>query len=332
MFCKRRKQQVRRDDETRLYAFDPILGFWGIPNLKKRVRFEQRLDVDIEVVHNGEGIRDTFFKSLDSQGVILCLGGSHTWGGGVNQGERYSDLLARRTGRQVINMGHCSFGIDQVALTILQRTKDYNPKIIVVEQYPWAVVRILRNCLESGFIKPSFFLDVHGQLKLRKVPWIARFGLFRRLIGWFNAYKKELGDFRGGVDLKEGYDPLVDPMFLHWKTNHYDYLYALLEKIIFVIRDYCRQNKIHLLFSLGAIRQQFSGPSKSKLIDYDLPRKRLKNILERSGVSYIDVADVMLKEHSENDPVIFYDGHINVKGHDIFATALQKDLENRGWI
>ena len=329
----RNSKRIPADEETKFYAFDPVMGYWGIPNLKRRVEFiRQRPDVEIEISYNDQGIRDTPFKSCDPHGTILCFGGSHTWGAAVTQEERFSDLLARRTHRQVINMGQCSLGIDQIALAILKRAEKYNPQIIVVEQYSWAVVRILRNYVNRGYIKPSFFLDERGELKLKKVPWAARFTLFRKLIGSFYAYKKELQEFRGGIDLQESYDPLVDPMFLYWKVNYYDYLYVLLEKIILVIRDYCRQNGVHLLFSLGAIHQQFKAPSKSRLIDYNLPRKRLRNILDNSGIAYVDMTDAMLKEHSESDPVIFCDGHINIKGHDIFATILQRDLEKRGWI
>lgn len=322
----------QRKTETNFYTFDPVIGYWGVRNRKGIIQFEQRPNVEIEINHNDRGLRDIAFKSSDSRGTILCMGGSHTWGAGVAQEQRYSDLLARRTGRQVINMGHCSLGIDQIAIAILKQSREYNPKVIVIEQYPWAVIRILRNSLTGNYIKPSFSLDKNGALKLKKIPWVSRFSLFRRFTGSFYAYEKELREFQGGIDLKENYDPLADPLFLYWKINHYDYLYNLLEKIILVIRDYCHQNGIHLLFCLSVIRQQFGVPSKSQLIDYDIPRERLKNILVKSSIAHIDLTDAMFKEHSEDDPVIFHDGHINVKGHDIFAAVLQEDLENRGWI
>ncbi|GEM_PF-1692855 len=312
-------------------GFDPLVGFWGIPNLRQRICPGQDPNIEIEIVHNEYGMREVSLNPSASKEAILCLGGSHTWGGGVTQEERYSDLLARRTGCKVINMGHCSLGIDQIAIVILKRAKEFNPKIIVVEQYPWAVVRILNNCLD-GFVRPFFSLDSKGQLRLRKVPWIARFVLFRKIIGSFYTYRKELREFQGGINLKEGYDPLTDPIFCYWKTPYYNYIYDLLQEIIVVIRDFCLQNDIRLLFSLGAISQQFSGSSKSSLLDYDLPRKRLKTILEELGVPYVDIADAMLAGHSQSDPVIFPDGHINAKGHSIFASVLQKDLEKRGWI
>jgi len=324
--------KVQKMDESKIYTFDSTMGFWGIPNIRRKIQFEQRPNVDIEVAHNDQGLRDAPFNPSDPKGTILCIGGSHTWGGGVAQEERYTDLLARRTGRQVVNMGHCSLGIDQAALAILKLSRQYNPETIVVEQYPWAVVRILRGCVNKEYVKPSFFLDQNGQLKLNKIPWAARFPLLRKLIGLFYTYLKELREFREGIDLHEGYDPLADPMFLYWKISQYDYLYALLEKIILMINDYCTQNRIHLLFTLGVAQQRFNGSGKSRLVDYDLPRKRLRNILDKSGIAYVDMADVMLEEHSDADPVIFNDGHINLKGHRIFATALQRGLEARGWI
>lgn len=324
--------KTQKMGETKIYAFDPVLGYWGVPNIKRMIQFEQRPGVEIEIAHNDDGIRDVPFKCSDPNGTILCLGGSHTWGGGVTQEERYTNLLAHRTGRQVVNMGHCSIGIDQVAIVILNRTQKYNPKIIVVEQYPWAVVRLLRNYLSGDYIKPFFFLDEKGDLKLKKVPPIARFFLFRKLIGTFYVYKKELREFRKGLNLQEGYDSLTDPMFLYWKINCYDYLYVLLEKIIIVMRDYCHRNGIRLIFSLGVILQQFIGRSKSNLVDYDLPRNRLRNILDRLDIPYVDMTEAMLEAHSCGHPVIFSDGHINPKGHDIFATAMQKDLERRGWL
>lgn len=323
-----KKKQV---ENLSVYRFDPLLGFWGKPNVKRTITQDMNPGVEIEINHNEEGMRDIPFTLKDSQGTILCIGGSHSWGGGVAQELRYSDRLAQRSGRQVINLGHCSLGIDQIAIIILKRIKKFNPQIIIMEQYPWAVVRILINYV-NGYVKPAFYLDSQGQLKLKKVPRLARVPLFRRMIGSFYAYRKELREFQGGIDLGAGYDPLNDPLFCYWKVPYYNYVYALLEEIILTMRDYCCENDIKLIFALGAISQQFAGPSKSCLIDYDLPRKRLKNILEKLGIAYLDMTDSLLKEHSQSDPVIFHDGHINAKGHNVFATALQKDLENRGWI
>ena len=312
------------------YKLDPDTGFWGAPNVKRYVQTEMKTD-PMYVSHNSDGNRGEEITHVDPKGTIVTIGGSHSWGAGVEVDERYSELLSERTGKQVINMGHASLGIDQVCIAIMKKTQKYNPRVIVVEQYPWAVIRIL-NGYVNGYVKPVFSLDKEGQLKLKKVPTIVKFSLGRKLIGSYYSYKKELQEFVSGIDLQNDYDPLADPVFLYWKINHYDYLYKLLKKIIVVMRDYCRQQNINLIFSLGAIHQQFIGHTRSDLIDYDLPRNRLIEILDELGVPYVDMTKVLLAANNENDPVIFHDGHINAKGHDVFSRKLQKELESRCWI
>lgn len=313
------------------YNFDAEMGFWGVPNLEREICFSQCPGTPILVRHNTDGNRDTDAALKPDERTIVCIGGSHTWGGGVEQEFRYTERLAEQTGRRVINLGHCSLGLDQACLAILQRSKKYHPEIIIVEQYPWAVHRVLNNYV-NGFVRPYFYLDSQKDLKLRKVPSFARYQIFRQMIGSYYAFRKEFQEFRAGIDLKYGYDAFTDPIFLYWKTQHYDSMYVLIEKILGVMRDYCHQNGIKLLFSLGAIRQQFGPKSPSALVDYDLPRKRLIDLLEKNNIIYVDMTDPMLAAHSEEAPVIFEDGHINAKGHDVFSKILYEDMLMRGWI
>lgn len=327
--------KFRKKDDSRVgksfYCFDPVIGYWGVPNIMRTVQSETFDSDDVDISHNEDGIRDVSFVPTDPKGSIVCIGGSHTWGGGVHREDRYSDLLGKRTGRQVVNLGHISMGMDQIALAVMEKAPKYKSDIIVIEQYPWAVVRIM-NGYVNGFVKPVFSLDANGELCLAKVPWYARFSLFRRTIGAYYAYRKELNEFKSGIDLSSDYDPMADPIFLYWKTGHYDYLYRLLKKIVVEIRDYCQANDIRLVFALGAIKQQFQGDSATSLIDYDLPRMRLRAVLEQAHIPYVDMTDAMLAAHCDDDPVIFEDGHINKKGNDIFSQTLQKDLEERGWL
>jgi hypothetical protein len=98
------------------------------------------------------------------------------------------------------------------------------------------------------------------------------------------------------------------------------------------MRDFCLQRRIRLLFALGSIAQQFGDESPSELIDYDLPRKNLAFLLEKNRIPYVDMTDPMLHEHTQEDPVIFPDGHINIKGNEIFARALHDKLGDLGWL
>jgi hypothetical protein len=306
------------------YQFDPHMGFWGVPNLKVNLGYG-------DILHDVDGNRNYSFLIRQSEKSIVCLGGSHTWGGGVRQDLRYTDLLAKMTGRSVINMGHCSLGLDQVCLAIINRSAKYQPKMIVVEQYPWAVHRILNNYV-NGYVRPYFYFNSQGDLKLKGVPIFARYKFFRRLIGAYYAFRKEFREFELGINIKDGYDPSIDPIFLYWKARQYDAMYSLLDKILSVIADYCRRNEIKLIFALGAIHQQFGPPSKSELVDYELPKKRLIECLNKNKIAYVDMTDAMMSSHTKEAPVIFDDGHINTKGHQVFSEVLYETFVKKEWI
>jgi hypothetical protein len=303
------------------YKFDSQMGFWGIPNIDLDLNFGS-------VTHDEYGNRNSKHESYMEDKKILCFGGSHTWGGGIPQGLRYTDLLQKSIKQQVINVGHCSLGLDQICLAILSKSKKYNPEVIIIEQHPWAVHRILNNYV-NGYVKPYFYLDNKKKLKLKKVPWIARYKFFRTLIGQYYSFRKELKEFEKDINIKYEYDPELDPIFLLWKARQYDGMYDLLEQILLVISEFCRKNDIKLLFAVGVIRQQFCYQSQSKLIDYELPRKRLINLLEKIKIDYVDLTPSMLLEHTTENPVIFEDGHINLKGHQIFSEVLLSNMKDR---
>lgn len=328
---KRQADKRLTAGDTTFYHFDRQLGFWGIPHIQRSVIFEQRPNTAILVKHNADGNRDLDLEPASGKATIVCFGGSHTWGLGVGQDERYTERLAEQTGYRVVNMGHCSLGLDQVCLAMLHRSGKYNSRIFVVEQYPWAVHRIISPYV-NGFVRPHFFLDVNRDLKLRKVSPFARFKIFRQTIGTFYAFRKEFQEFRSGIDLSGAYDPFTDPIFLYWKTRHYDHMYSMVDRILGVMGDFSRQNNIKLLFALGAIHQQFNSCSRSALVDYDLPRNRLVELLVKNGIAYVDMTSPMLSSHSKEEPVVFDDGHINSRGHALFSSVLHEDMLKRRWL
>ena len=319
-----KKRKSPKDVGVVCYAFDSQMGFWGVPNLDISLNFGR-------VKHDEDGNRNFEVQAKQTEKNILCYGGSHTWGGGVPQELRYTDLLGKKLKRKVINIGHCSFGLDQVCLAILNRSAKYRPEIIVIEQYPWAVHRILNNYV-NGYVKPYFYLDPNKKIKLKEVPLLAKYKFFRSLIGQYYAFRKEIREFDLGMNIKHDYDPTLDPIFLYWKTKQYAGMYELLDQILSIIAGYCKKNEIKLIFALGAINQQFGLKSQSNLIDYELPKKRLIDLLNKNKISYLDMTNAMISEHSISAPVIFNDGHINIKGHKVFSDTLAKDMVKRRWV
>lgn len=325
------KQLTIRSGDVVFYQYHPILGFWGVPDIERDVCFTGMNNNYVRVRHNSEGNRDKPLTKERKEGAILCFGGSHTWGAGIDQESLYTENLEKMTGKPVLNFGHCSLGLDQVFLAILEKSVCYNPSLIIVEQYPWAIHRIL-NTYVNGYTRPYFYLDASGTLKLQKMPAFSRFKLCRQIIGSYCTYRKEFREFKAGINLKDGYDPWADPIFLYWKMPYYDYMYNLVDRILGSMQDFCRQKGIRLIFGLEPIMQQFGQKSPSALIDYELPLKRLMRILEKYRIAYIDMSEAMITEHSVDDPVVFNDGHMNEKGHRIFAQELVRSMKERQWL
>ncbi|MEI8012822.1 MAG: hypothetical protein WCI27_10170 [Candidatus Omnitrophota bacterium] len=323
-------KRIECKTDTAVYQFDPLTGFGGRPDIEGDVAFEGPSGPKVKVRLNAYGDRDEPFEAMPGVKNILCYGGSITWGAYIEQDRRYTDVLNRRVKDcRFINLGNGSFGLDQVCLSILERSGRYSPSMFVIEQFPWALHRVLNPCV-YGYIKPAFFIDNKGCLQLRKVPPLARYKAYRKIEEGYRLYKKELMEFKGGVDIKAHYDPLADPIFLAWKTTYYDYMYLLIEKILGVIQDHCAQKKCRLLFMIIPYTQQFGFVSGSSLVDYELPAKRFKALLEKLRIDYIDAAPPMVKAHSPADPVIKPDGHANDRGHVLLADILQGSLVERG--
>lgn len=334
MFSKKIKHKIKyffvnKYNKT-CYQYDPYLGFNGIPNLNIKfgeTNSKNEIDRPINVKHNNHGNRQDQESTLQDEGIeaVQCYGGSHTWGGGVTQDSIYPTLLSELINIKVGNYGHCSFGLDQICLSILKNS-DKKTKIIVVEQYCWALHRVL-NTYVNGYIKPYFYLDSDKKLKLKKVPYIAKYKLVRIILGKYYSFKKEFREFTNGFNIKENYDPLRDPMFCIWKASKYDSMYALVDEILKVIKDHCRSNEIRLIFALGTILQQFSENKVSDLINYDLPHNRFIGLLNKHGIEYIDMREYMLSDQNKMK-YIFTDGHINVAGHELFAEKIRDYIIN----
>ncbi|PPR25552.1 MAG: hypothetical protein CFH34_01386 [Alphaproteobacteria bacterium MarineAlpha9_Bin4] len=322
-------KELSEGDNT-FYHFDKDTGFWGIPSISHNIRYPVAPDKVFEATHNSFGNRDDETILDHSKKTLLVIGGSHTWGVAMEKEKRYTDLLKEDGKFNVINMGHCSLGLDQILVAIKKKSKLFNPNIIVIEQYPWSIHRIL-NTYVNGFCRPSYSINNKNELKLNRVPKLANIKFFRNLIGGYYDFKKEFLEYKAGLKIKNNYDPKTDPIFLLWKTRYYDYMYKLSEAIIKEVKAYCIKNNIKLLFMLGTVNQQLKYKADTSLIDYDLPRRRIIRILNDNNIEYIDTLKAMLREHKSNLPVVFDDGHINERGNFIFAKLLKNYLSKVNW-
>lgn len=323
------KRKRVESEPTTMYRFDKEIGFWGIPNMKEEVFFGYEDNKSITVSQNALGLREEEI-SESKDPTILCCGGSHTWGAGIAQDQRYSDLLKKKQAFRVVNMGHCSLGLDQIILAIIKNAEKFNTKIIFIEQYTWALHRVITKYV-NGYIRPNFTLSEKGELTLNKIPAYYKFDIIRKQIGNYHNFKKELNEFLSGIDLKNKYDLKIDPVFLTWKTSYYQHMYELIHALIGLLSSFCKAKGIKLLFGITPLKNQLDFESSSELIDFDLPHKKFRSILDDYNIRYIDTTSEMKIEHKKS-PVIFPDGHLNKHGHYFLSELVVKELNRLNWL
>ena len=109
-------------------------------------------EFEIPVRTNDAGLRDDPIEP-DSEGVttVLFIGDSFTFGWGVAEEERYSEVLAqlmaeRRpdTRLRVVNAGHWMYTFDQQLVLMKEMIERYRPSV-VVQGFYWMHVRTLFN-------------------------------------------------------------------------------------------------------------------------------------------------------------------------------------------
>jgi len=308
----------------RLYRFDREYGFWGVPNFSQEI-FYPEYDKSVLVHHDDLGNRNTEIpKSVSTRKdkAILFLGGSHTWGAGVENFETFAAIVQERSGVSCLNYGHCSFGFDQMILVLLKQLSTLSVDTVILELHPWVIHRILRKSA-IGFPKPYF--SFHGdELKLQQVPPVSTIPLVRRFMSDFAEFEKSLLEFRSGINLKEiSVKKNSDPLFKIWNQTYYSELYRIISRLLVIARDVCKQNRTKLLIVLGPTKQELTH----KLLDYELinpsiPRRRLRALMDAADIQYLDLEPNFEILRQDENNGLFSDGHINNRGHKIFGEEI----------
>lgn len=121
---------------------------------------------------NAQGERNKLYPMEKGKGVrrILVLGDSNAFGYGVDEGRRFSDLLATELppNYQVINLGVFGYATDQEALLLEQKITAYKPDLVVLAYSPGDLAE--NTCsVNTGAGKPFFRMEGE-QLSMHNVP------------------------------------------------------------------------------------------------------------------------------------------------------------------
>jgi hypothetical protein len=118
-------------ERVQFWQYDSLLGWAHTP--LQQGRFHHR-DFSVEVSINSHGMRDNEY-SIHRTGKrrMLILGDSFGWGFGVEQKERFSELLeVAHPDWEIINASVNGYGTDQEFLLLTQRLNVFKPDMVLL--------------------------------------------------------------------------------------------------------------------------------------------------------------------------------------------------------
>lgn len=161
---------ARGTENFRFAEYDPVLGWANKPGA--RGRFAQD-DFDTAVTVDSRGMRggkDTPYARRPGVSRIAVLGDSFTWGYGVEESQRFTELLQEKLPRtEVLNFGCSGYGQDQEWLLLRQEALKYGPSLVIVMVHPASDLDDNTNSYRGLYEKPLFYLQ-DGKLRLTNVP------------------------------------------------------------------------------------------------------------------------------------------------------------------
>ena len=160
-----------RDNQFIFYQYDETLGWKNKPNAEGILKMP---DSTTHIKINSEGLRDRSYVYKKPEGImrIVVLGDSFTWGYGVEDKERYTEILENGLleNIQVINMGVSGYGTDQEFHTLKNEGVKYNPDLVIIAFQIGTDIGDNTHTVRYTYPKSMFILDNNNKLTLTNVP------------------------------------------------------------------------------------------------------------------------------------------------------------------
>ncbi len=302
-----------REERVKFWAYDPVLGWAHRPN--QRGRFTHP-DFSVEVVINSQGMRGREYSAQRTgKRRMLVLGDSFGWGFGVEQDQRFSEILGRaHPDWEIINASVSGYGTDQEYLLLKDRGLKLEPDVVLL--------LFCGNDFEENLhgerywhFKPYFVID-GGELSLRNVPVpratvkqrLERFFLGRTYLGpriyfaWVHA----------GRMLRRLSTP--PPAMLDQELADSERARSVTRGLITKMNELCATHGCRFLVASTALDS--------------LQASMLQEIVGGQGIPYLPLDPFF--EHPTTKLTFAHDGHWNARGHEVAANALDAFLRKIG--
>ncbi len=331
-----------QDEQLPMCRPDPRTIWRYLPDVRLTYRAPE---FEMQIRTNDAGLREgPIPPEADGVTTVLFIGDSFTFGWGVTEEQRYSELLARLvaahlavagrpgTRLRIVNAGHWMYASDQQLVLMKEMIARYRPSVVVQGAY-WMHIRTLFNhrlvraadgtlqAVEDSKIKVSD----RGVLKLRS-DWLEHPPLGSQFIALVARALLNR-------DVIERASEWVD-YFRPGKTPD-EALWALTDDIVGeTIRTLRAQGIAYVPFLVPSIVEVtgsnwtavgWQRPTPPADVDLDLPARRMAAIFAKHGAELIELATPM---RALGGAGLYFpqDGHWTAKGHAAVAGALAPHL------
>jgi lysophospholipase L1-like esterase len=155
-------------ERDRFWKYDSLLGWAHEPGQEGIFESPQFRTV-VRINQNGLRDRQHSYERQNDTERILVLGDSFAWGYGVEESERFSQLLEKSLDAEVINAGVSGYSTDQELLWYENEGIKYETDLVVLVLTGNDVGDNERQLVNTIYYKPKFVID-EGRLVLTGYP------------------------------------------------------------------------------------------------------------------------------------------------------------------
>jgi lysophospholipase L1-like esterase len=316
-----------------------MLGWADKPNIEG-VHVQKEWKTQIRI--NSKGLRDQDYDYKKPEGInrIVVLGDSFTWGYGVEEYERFTEVLEDTLleNCQVINTGVCGYGNDQQLLFLKNEGVKYNPDLVVVAFF---VGNDILNNL-GNINKPLFVLNEDIKLILTNVPVprkgednddnvkeiVTVFLSFNRFMAHHShAYVFIADRIVSSPNLLNLFKKIgiVDVSLMTSRSygfygfNHYNWnlTKAILREIDAVAKTNNAKTMIVIIPTRILVNKNWDSEINGALVDFG----------KENNIAVLDLFPEF-REHAKNGEQLYFkmDGHWNANGHKLAAELIYDKL------
>ena len=299
-----------REERSKFWRYDSLIGWSHIPG--QTGRFNHR-DFSVAVRINKEGLRDREYSFIRNEKKrMLILGDSFGWGFGVEEDDRFSEIIEKSNAHwEIINASVSGYGTDQEYIYLKDRGINFHPDVVLVL---FNVSDFTNNTQKEQYWynKPYFVLE-NNNLVLRNIP--VPKPIIKKRIQCYLYGRTYLG-----VCIQKAKQILsnsisqrrknIQKSIDSEKSNENQYTYEMTKTLIIAMNRFCSDQNIKFVL--------VSTPMDSASVSF------FEKMACSENISYLKLDSY----HSlSNDDTHFkHDGHWNRLGNKIAAEAINDFL------